>query len=210
MADTKISALSAVSAVVGTNEFAVNEGGVSKKATADQIKDFLSALGHVGSQLIKRLSADHSTSDATGTEITDLSQTLVAGTYLFEYFLICQSEATVTGIALGINYTGTASRLTFNRRSVTTGTTTATGNLDNIANITSGNLVEGWANTAESTTTPNTLNAGFAVINTDCIVIIEGIIVVTDGGDLELWHGSEGAAVTRVEQESCLRITRLA
>jgi hypothetical protein len=43
MADTKISALSAVSAVAGANEFAVNEAGTSKKATATQIGAFIGA-----------------------------------------------------------------------------------------------------------------------------------------------------------------------
>jgi hypothetical protein len=47
MADTKISALSAVAAVVGTHEFAVNEAGTSKKASASQIRDYL-----VGKQTI--------------------------------------------------------------------------------------------------------------------------------------------------------------
>jgi hypothetical protein len=42
MADTKISALAAVAAVAGTNEFAVNEAGTSKKATATQIAAFTS------------------------------------------------------------------------------------------------------------------------------------------------------------------------
>lgn len=40
MADTKISALTGVSAVAGTNELPVNEAGTSKKATAAQIKTF--------------------------------------------------------------------------------------------------------------------------------------------------------------------------
>jgi hypothetical protein len=43
MADTKISALSAVSAVAGANEFAVNEAGTSKKATATQTGAFIGA-----------------------------------------------------------------------------------------------------------------------------------------------------------------------
>jgi hypothetical protein len=46
MADTKISALSAVSAVAGANEFAVNEAGTSKKATATQIGAFIGAAKH--------------------------------------------------------------------------------------------------------------------------------------------------------------------
>jgi hypothetical protein len=42
MADTKISALAAVGSVAGTNEFAVNEAGTSKKATGTQIAAFCS------------------------------------------------------------------------------------------------------------------------------------------------------------------------
>lgn len=41
MADTKVSALTAVSSVTGTQEFPANDGGVSKKATAAQIKTYV-------------------------------------------------------------------------------------------------------------------------------------------------------------------------
>lgn len=42
MADTKISALTGVASVAGANEFAVNEAGTSKKASATQIAAFTS------------------------------------------------------------------------------------------------------------------------------------------------------------------------
>jgi hypothetical protein len=44
MADTKISALSAVGAVAGTNEIAVNEAGTSKKASITQLNAYLRTL----------------------------------------------------------------------------------------------------------------------------------------------------------------------
>jgi hypothetical protein len=44
VADTKISALSAVASVAGANEFAVNEAGTSKKATATQIAAFCTPI----------------------------------------------------------------------------------------------------------------------------------------------------------------------
>ena len=40
MADTKISALTAATAVVAANEFAINEAGTSKKVTALQVQQF--------------------------------------------------------------------------------------------------------------------------------------------------------------------------
>lgn len=44
MADTKISALSGVATVAGANEFAVNEAGTSKKASATQLQNFIKAF----------------------------------------------------------------------------------------------------------------------------------------------------------------------
>lgn len=44
MADTKISALTAVGSVVAAQEFAVNDAGVSKKATAAQVAAFMTRL----------------------------------------------------------------------------------------------------------------------------------------------------------------------
>jgi hypothetical protein len=41
MADTKISALTAVTTAAGTNEFAVNEAGTSKKETLAQVSEFV-------------------------------------------------------------------------------------------------------------------------------------------------------------------------
>jgi len=65
MADTKISALTSVSSVAGTNEFGVNDSGASRKATANQINTFiLSANPFLPSKKIASanytLSADYS------------------------------------------------------------------------------------------------------------------------------------------------------
>lgn len=46
MADTKISALSAVSASAGSDEYAVNQGGTSYKATLDQAGAYLLGGGY--------------------------------------------------------------------------------------------------------------------------------------------------------------------
>lgn len=48
MADTKISALAAVAAVLAAQEFAVNDAGTSKKATALQIKTWMNPFAFLG------------------------------------------------------------------------------------------------------------------------------------------------------------------
>jgi hypothetical protein len=45
MADTKISALTAATAAIGADEFAINEAGTSKKLTLDQVWNGLYAPG---------------------------------------------------------------------------------------------------------------------------------------------------------------------
>ncbi len=47
MADTKISALTAVTTPARANEFAVNESGTSKKVTLEQVQNYLNGLAVV-------------------------------------------------------------------------------------------------------------------------------------------------------------------
>jgi hypothetical protein len=49
-----------------------------------------------------------------------------------------------------------------------------------------------------------------ASTGTDILCFIEGIIIVTGSGDLELWHSSETATNTSVEVGSSLVVIRTA
>src|SRR6188472_3791015 len=99
MADTKVSALTAVGTPAGTDEFPVNQGGTSKKMSLTQIGTFVGPLvtssgaapatgaahqGSAGSQTFVLNTADN----AVTTVETVLSITSVlAGTYYFEYHI---------------------------------------------------------------------------------------------------------------------------
>jgi len=159
----------------------------------------------------KHLTADHSISSTTQTEVTDLSITLVAGTYRFSYFLICQAAATTTGFTFSVNYTGTATQIVSALSWIDSASTAATGSVDDTTTGTVGGVTASWVARAEGTTTAtmNTGTAGNTAADTDLFLKIEGVITVTNGGDLELWHGSEVAAATRVESGSNLQITRV-
>ena len=88
MADTKISALTAVTTPAGTDEFAVNQGGTSKKETLSQISGYVSppANGSTAAQTL-------GTSDTyvTGSAVTVDPARLKAGTWYF-----CRIEMTKT------------------------------------------------------------------------------------------------------------------
>ena len=93
MADTKISALTAATTGAGANEFAINEAGTTKKLTLTQIVTYLQTLGM---PRVLKLTAQHSVTGVTGTEVTGLSMTLEAGTYTFTYSLINRSGTSTT------------------------------------------------------------------------------------------------------------------
>lgn len=208
MPDTKISALAAVAAALVTQELAVNEAGTSKKVTIAQIKTLLQTLGM---PRVFGLAADHTVSSTGGTEVTGLGPcTLEAGTYVYSYSLRLQSATTTVGVGLGINFTGTAAVRTILLTYPSTGTTAITGVMDDVGAGT-GQTMEHNVQTAFSTTVPNMINtAGFATANADVPVTIEGILVVTVAGDLELWHSSETATATSVKLGSALVVTRVA
>jgi hypothetical protein len=210
MADTKISALTAVSTLTGASELAVNEAATSKKATVTQV---VNNLHVVGQSAVFHLGSDHALASTTGTEVTDIGPvTLAAGTYNFKYWLVISSGTATTGLGLGINFTGTHTRLVFMRFEVATITTASNGLVEEEsgAALTTGGVMNAWASKAESTTAPTTVSAGVGATSVDCMAIIEGIIVVTASGDLELWHSSETAATTTVESGSNLVVTRVA
>ena len=153
---------------------------------------------------------DHSISSATATEVSEMSIALTPGTWNFKYNLILQSATTTVGLLLGVNYTGTATRFMAWLKWPDVGVLAATGQMDDASAIATGAIVA-YSNTrTESTTAPNmnTGTAGVITVDQDHFVILDGIIVVSDTGDLELWHGSETATATRVEAGSTLEVIK--
>lgn len=208
MADTKISALTAVTAGLTTHEIPVNEAGTNKKLTLAQVQTLLQTLGMP--RVVGSLAA-HSISSATATEVTQLGpMTLEAGTYQFAYFLICSAAvANTSGLRLGLNFTGTAAVRAFQMRYPSTGTAANTGIADDVGAAT-GQIHESNPQTAFSTTAPNMQLTGFVTAAARVLVVVEGTIVVTVAGDLELWHGSSGAVATTVDVGSSLSVVRVA
>jgi hypothetical protein len=208
MADTPISGLTSVSSLGASDEFAVNQGGTSKKVTAGQVESFFETKGFPA---VFALGTSHTLAATAATEVTGLGPcTLVPGTYYYTYELIVQSSATATGIGLGINFTGTAAVRTIRLVFPSTGTTAITGVMDDVGANT-GQIMEHITQTAFSTSAPNMINtAGFATANANVPVTITGILVVTVSGDLELWHSSETAANTSVMAGSSLVVIRTA
>ena len=216
MPDTKISALTAVVSVAGANEFAVNEAGVSKKASATLIADFIikrinGSSGAVGEYItLQKLTAN--SPDVTTIALSASIMTVTGlgvGVWKFKYTLFYQTAALTTGIAFGVNHTGTTNFFNATWRHITTGTTATTGVGDDVQAVVAGTDVEGKSGSTINAVI-GSASAGVATINANICAILEGILEVTVSGDLELKIASEvaGSAV-RVMARSCLELTKI-
>lgn len=206
---TKVSALTAATAANSAMEVPVNDGGVNRKLTLGQAQDYLGLIKGV-------VSADHAISATAATACT-LSPTPVlgVGTWMFQFNVIVQSATITVSPKIGINHTGTVTTFMAMARFIDTvaAPTTAQG-LAGASTAGTPSNVDGMQAVALSTTAPNILNSvgtnALSVINTNALWVIEGIMVVTASGNLELWHGSETATSTTVKQNSSFMATKTA
>lgn len=222
MADTKVSALAALTganaangdliSVVDVSDLSMAASGTNKQMDLDEL---VIALQARGMSRVKR-AADHAISSTTATEVTDLTMTLEAGTFTFDYRILEQSATVTVAPKFGINFTGTSTALNFWFQYADLSATllAAIGTVAHDVSTSTLGFQMAMAEDDESTTAPTmhpfaTTNA-VQTINTNHMVAIKGIIVVSVAGDLELWHGSETSTSTTLMAGSSLVVSRTA
>lgn len=144
------------------------------------------------------LTSDAATNSTT-TFQTVMSTKLSPGTYAFRYWVCYQAAAATTGVKFQFTFTGTASRFLASSQYQTTGGAAATGAADQVTTTTA-QLVEGWSARALSSSLGPSLSVDTA--NADMLLIIDGLIVVTVQGTLNLQHASEVVAASTVKAGS--------
>lgn len=98
MADTKISALTAVTAPTAASELPVNEGGTSKKLTLQQMAEFVGAQSVIR-QAAARTLTSATTQQALFNSVTNGRLTLPTGTYMFDAQISLSSMSATSGNA---------------------------------------------------------------------------------------------------------------
>lgn len=203
MADSTINALTAATAALTTHELPANEGGSDKKVTVGQIQLL------AGVQKVNLASDAAANSTTTAAKITGLDLTLGAGTYVFQYWIRYVSSITTTGVKFSVNHTGTITTFVANARYTSTGGAAATAAATQAGNSATGNLMESFSARAKSTAAG--MGPTVSVDTTgDMLMVIEGLMIVTVSGNIELYHASETAASTTVKAGSSLIITQVA
>lgn len=195
--------------VVDVSDTTGDGNGTTKKITAQTIINGLQLLS--GFPRVKRVGTVHTNVTTTGTKVTDLDLALEAGTYTYQYTLILRSATTTVGPMVGVNFTGTG-----NPRQIAQWADNTIALTDESYGMSpqgskSFGFIAGMADSTKSTTAPAMgTTVGVKTAATDTLMIVQGIIIVTVAGNLELWHSSETATSTTVEVGSSLVVVKTA
>jgi hypothetical protein len=158
----------------------------------------------------QNLTANSATCNTTALCASVMTTTTVgAGTWKFKYTLIYQTAATTTGIGFGINHTGTVGEFQAMWYHPTTGGAAATGIGDNDTATSAGQLMEAKHDNGLNAVI-GSATAGVATANADILAILEGIIVVTGSGNMELKLASEVASSNvLIKADSSLELMKI-
>lgn len=131
------------------------------------------------------------------------------GTWKFKYTLFYETAATTTGIGFGVNHTGTATTPGLMWHHITTGGAAATGIGDDVSATSAGQLSEGKSGLTLNAVI-GSATAGVATANANIAAVLEGVVVVTATGTLELKIASEVAASNvLINDDSTLELIKI-
>jgi hypothetical protein len=153
----------------------------------------------------------NATANATTTaaKITALDLALPVGTYMFDYWIVYQSSALTTGAKFDVNFTGTVTRFVFNMYFGGIVAADATAGHSQAQNLTTAAPMRVLTSRAKATAGKSP-TISVDVINADMLMRIEGMMIVTVAGNIELYHGSETANSTQVMAGTSLILTKTA
>jgi len=158
------------------------------------------------------LSAEITNNTTSAAKVTNLDFVVGVGTYAFKYYLLWQSAATSTGIKLSVNHTGTVTSFVANMSWVDDSAIAATGVVNQAQAAVTGGVLGANSVRAKSALADWSTGGlvGVKVQNVDNLIIIEGHVVVTVSGNLELYFASEvGTSTITIKKETALILTKI-
>ena len=158
---------------------------------------------------VKALASNDANDGSTTTmrKITNLDQTTGTGTFQFCYMIRYQSTAGTTGIKFAVNHTGTVTAFVVNHHYAQSLSTAASTTGDQDIATTFGLYNVHAARAKNVTVGPS---AAVDTAGSDMLWVAEGMFVCTVDGNLELYSGSEVAAVSTVMTGASLVLTKVA
>lgn len=181
----RISALpGATVPLAGTEEVAINQGGVSKKVAISDVRSI---------DITETVTTTFSMTSTTPAAVPELTTSLAPGTYLIKIWMLMQSTATGTGPGVHLNCSGgtvTACAATwYSLVTDTVATATATGVMDQASVAATFQVMNGRAQRVNNTS--GGPFGGVDTANADQFAVLEGIVIVTATTSLQVMLSSE-------------------
>lgn len=214
MPDLKYSQLPLISSVTDTQEWGCNDASVSRRI---RVQDF-------AGYLFKRISGDSGAAGpyktlqaltANSANVTSTTPTTVmtttgvgTGTWHYCYLVAYQTAFPTIGISIVVAHTGAVNRYLKLWTHITTGTGGTTGRGDDVAVVSTGQIMEGHATRTNAADEGAT--SGVATANSSVLARVEGFFTVTTSGNLELRIRTESAgSAVRLMAGSLLELTKI-
>jgi hypothetical protein len=140
-------------------------------------------------------------------KITGLDKTTGTGTFQFKYLIRYQATAATTGIKFAVNHSGTVTAFVVNHHWAQSLSTAASARADQDIQTTYGLYSVHAARAKNITAGPST---SIDTLAADMLWVAEGMFVCSADGDLQLYAGSEEAAVSTVMSGSSLVLIKVA
>jgi hypothetical protein len=167
------------------------------------------AVSTPASLLVASVASQVDNATTTLAKITAIDVALGTGTYHYKYYVRHQAAALTTGIRLSVNYTGSTTSHVWQWGFVDTAATAATAVPDQDVVTATGSVMSWFASRASSTTSRGT-SLSVDTTSADCLAIVEGLIVTSGAGDLQLWHASEVAFTSSIMPGTSVQIIQVA
>ena len=156
-----------------------------------------------------QLASDHTNATITPTKVTGMDKATGVGTFMFNYYVLYSSSVATTGVIFDVNYSGTVTKFVWQQRWVDALATASSAAADQDAILSTGSAVGAFASRGKGTAGRGA-TVSVDTASADMLMVIEGLMIVTAAGNIELWHGSETANTTTVKIGSSLQLTQTA
>lgn len=183
---TKVTALPETTAPDDDDQFYIIRDGVSERISLATLRTEIARGAKV-------VTATQSNSTITPTAITELTQSLVPGTYLIKMWTLWSAAAAGTGVGIYLNGSGgTVTQNAGHFYTTTTGTTATTGIADQATAAASYQMIESRAWRANNTN-PGAFN-GVDTAGGVQFAIMEAVVIVTATTSMQVMFVSDTAA----------------
>ena len=191
-----------------SSDVLVRNNGSDKSIISAPITRIAGSSGAAGADITWQNLTANALVTSTTNVVVMTTTGVVPGSYKFQYTVIFQTSVATTGVGFMIGHSGTVGNFAARMSHVTNqGTTTDAISESNTNTVNLGSMEAKHGSTINGLI--GSLTEGVDLANADILMVIEGIVVVTATGQLELGMRGQTTSEIRILADSCLELLKI-